>query len=126
MGNNPKKDLGMVVEDIAETTNEIIDSVIELFIGESIHSIAEIYEIFEDESIKSEWTGDNAYQGLNIIAKYFDTTKVEIITFASHDDLWSVSLDDAIHASITREDVIKLRKLNWSVDRENDCFHCYI
>jgi hypothetical protein len=68
-------------------------------------------EIFD--STQSEWEGDNAFQGLLIIAKYIDPAKTDIIIGAEHDEIFSVDIDKLIDAGITEEDVLALAKLNW-------------
>ena len=52
----------------------------------------EIIKIFENS--KAEWKGDNAFQGLQILSKYFDPEKEELIIRAEHDIFYSVSIDD--------------------------------
>lgn len=64
--------------------------------------------------------GDNAYLGLQIIAKY---TK-NIISCAEHDIIFSESVEKIIEYGITEEDVIQLRKLNWMID--NDSLACFV
>jgi hypothetical protein len=74
----------------------------------------EFIQIFEGDS--DNWEGDNAFQGLQIIAKYIDPAKHIIIDGAGHDELWSVDISKIIEAGITRDDVVALRKLNWSLN----------
>lgn len=80
-------------------------------------------EILTDDDINSNWEGDNAFQGIQIIAKYFDTSKT-IITGANHDEIYSVDVDEIVNAGITEEDAKKLRILNWLVNDESylQCF----
>lgn len=76
-----------------------------------------LVEIFEE--CDSDWEGDNAYQGLQILAKY----NSNIIIGAEHDIIYSLVVDDIIE-SLTEEDAIALRKLNWMLDREQ--FACFV
>jgi len=80
-------------------------------------------EIFEEDH-KTEWTGDNAFQGLQIMAKYLDQTKTDLIQGASHDEIYGPSGDDLIAAGLTEEDAIKLATLNWSYNGEY--FSCFV
>ena len=73
----------------------------------------ELIDILKSEDIKTNWTGDNALQGLLIIAKYIDQKKRDLICGAGHDIIYSVDVDEIIKAGITKEDAIELRKLNW-------------
>lgn len=76
-------------------------------------------KIFEET--KSNWEGDNAFQGLQILSKYSDN----VICSAEHDIIYSVVVADIIDA-ITEEDAIALAKLNWMIDSEFECFSCYV
>jgi hypothetical protein len=78
----------------------------------------ELEKVFESE--ETNWEGDNCYQGLQIIAKY---TK-NVVHGASHDKVFSESIDELIEAGITLEDVTKLRMINWMI--EEDCLSCYV
>jgi len=80
-----------------------------------------VNKIFED--IDSNWNGDNAYQGLQIIAKYIDPMKTHIITGAGHDVMGSVSVTELLELGITEEDIKKLALLNWSI--EDDALQCF-
>ncbi|MCK9446309.1 hypothetical protein M0Q50_05395 [bacterium] len=74
----------------------------------------------ETEDDLSNIDGDNAYLGLQIIAKY---TK-NIIRCAEHDVIFSESIENIIENGITEEDIIQLRKLNWMID--HDSLACFI
>jgi hypothetical protein len=76
-------------------------------------------EIFQEDS--GDWEGDNAYQGLQIIAKYSDN----VLQGAGRDIIWSENIEELIESGITEEDVIKLRELNWMI---HDCTYlaCYV
>lgn len=80
-----------------------------------------IIEILNDEEelYKVEWKGDNAFQGIQIIAKYIDPTEKTILEGASHATIYGPDIDELIEAGITEEDVIKLRKLNWMIEDES-------
>lgn len=71
-------------------------------------------DIFKDEDIKAEWEWDNALQWIDILCKYFDKTKENIICWAWHDELYSVEIEELCKRWITKEDIIKLSILNWS------------
>lgn len=81
------------------------------------------YEIFDDEH--SEWVGDNAIQGLAIIAKYINTSENDIICGADHDILYSVDVDVVIEAGITEEDATALRNLNWHIE-DGEYLACFV
>ena len=83
----------------------------------------EIREIFENKETK--WTGDNAFQGLQILAKYFPPNLKELIVGVEHDIIYSVSLEDLIDIEIDREDVEKLAQLNWMIS-EFDTLACFV
>lgn len=72
----------------------------------------EIENIFNDTD--SNWKGDNAYQGLQILSKYTD----RLIQGAGHDIIYSVDIDEIIELGITREDIVELAKLNWMIEHE--------
>lgn len=69
----------------------------------------EFIDILSDpnDEIKVEWNGCNITQGLLIIQKYIPSKGIE---GAGKD------IDDLVDAGITKEDSIKLRKLNWMVE----------
>ena len=69
-------------------------------------------EIFDDETIDAEWDGDNAYQGLQIIAKYTDN----LIQGAEHDKIYSEDISILVEKGITEEEVLSLKKLNWMIE----------
>lgn len=89
----------------------------------------EIFLSFFDENhknyVKSNWKGDNAFQGLMIIAKYFDITKKDVVCGATHDEIYSVDIDEIIKNGIIEEDVKKLRKLNWSI-QDDEFLSCFV
>lgn len=78
-----------------------------------------IKEIFEDRDAV-DWDGDNAYQGLQILAKYTDC----LIAGADHDIIYSEDVEKLIEAGITEEDCIKLVNLNWII--QDDYLACYV
>lgn len=81
------------------------------------------YEEFEEifDTVDSKWEGDNAYQGLQIIAKYTNN----VVCAAEHDIIYSESIEKLIKAGITREDVEQLAKLNWHID-EYESLACFV
>lgn len=78
-------------------------------------------EILEDDH--TDWVGDNAFKGLQIISKYFGPEET-ILCGASHDQIYSVGLDKICKAGITEEDAKSLRLLNWMDD--DDCLACFV
>jgi hypothetical protein len=78
----------------------------------------EIKQIFND--VDSNWEGDNAFQGLQILSKYTDN----LIQGAGHDVICSVDVDKIIELGITKEDITKLSLLNWMI--EEDCLACFV
>ncbi len=83
-----------------------------------------LMEIMHDDSIETDWEGDNAIQGLNIIAKYINPIEKSIIVGAVHDMILSVDLNTIIEAGLTEEDAILLRTLNWM--EEYDALACFV
>ena len=83
----------------------------------------DILEMFQnkddDNTFMVEWSGDNAFQGLQILAKYLDPKEHELIQGAGHDVIWSVNVEKIAEAGITEEDVLALIKLNWMVEDES-------
>ncbi len=74
----------------------------------------------------ASWEGDNALQGLLIIAKYFNYKEKDCLVDAGHEIIYSVSVDDIIEAGITEEDANKLKELNWMIDSEHDSLACFV
>lgn len=72
----------------------------------------EFLQIFESEH--TCWEGDNAFQGLEIIARYTNN----ILTGASHDIIFSENITTLIDSGITRHDVESLKNLNWMIEDE--------
>lgn len=82
---------------------------------------------FVEGEIDSKWEGDNAFQGLQIISKYFDISKTEILVSAEHDIIYSVGTDELIEAGLTDEDAVALARLNWMADaEESERFGCFV
>lgn len=74
----------------------------------------------------ADWTGDNAWQGLQILSKYIDPMKTNLITGAGYEEIFSASVDDVLNAGFTEEDAKALRKLNWGLDDDGECFACFV
>lgn len=86
-----------------------------------------IYELFgENSDISSKWKGDNFFQGLQIIAKYIDPMKEDLIVAAEHDMIYSVEGQQLLDAGITDDDLVALAGLNWSFDEEIEQFCCNV
>lgn len=79
-------------------------------------------EIFEGDSKLDG--GDNAFAGLQIIAKYINPKEKELIRGAGHDVIYSVDVDDLIDAGITEVDAIALRTSNWMI--QHDGLACFV
>jgi hypothetical protein len=80
--------------------------------------IDEVYEIFDEDS--GNWTGDNAFQGCQIISKYTN----DIIQGAGHDEIWSADVQFLIDAGMTLEEFKQLRNLNWMI--QDDYLACFV
>jgi len=78
-------------------------------------------EIFEET--KSNWDGDNALQGLNILNKH--SKGKSVLCAAKHDIIYSLDVEDTLENGLTEEDALSLAKLNWMLD-EHDCFACFV
>jgi len=78
-------------------------------------------EIFEDDSINSEWEGDNAYQGLQILAKYTSN----LIQGAEHDKIYSEDISTLVEEGITEEEALSLKKLNWMIE-DDTYLACFV
>lgn len=78
------------------------------------------------EETQSDWKGDNAIQGLQILQKYFDPTTDTLICGADHDVFWSVDIGEALERGLTEEDATTLARLNWSIDEDGECFSCFV
>lgn len=77
------------------------------------------------EDVHMDWDGDNAIQGLLIIAKYMDPAEHTLIGGAGHDIIWSVGIEDLIKAGITEHDIKSLRRLNWMLE-DSSYLACYV
>ena len=76
-------------------------------------------ELMDGDS--GNWEGDNAYQGLQIIAKYTDN----LIQRADHDVIWSEEISVLIEKGITEEDVKELNRLNWMIE-DGSYLSCFV
>jgi hypothetical protein len=74
---------------------------------------------------ESKWRGCNAYQGLQIIAKYIDPLTKDLIQGASHDQIHSVNIEDLCLAGITKKDVAALGALNWHLE-DGEYLSCFV
>lgn len=81
-------------------------------------TIKELKEIFYNQN--TNWKGDNAFQGLQILSKY----TANLICAAEHDIIYSDDIYTVLNAGLTTEDAEKLRELNWII--EEDHFACYV
>ena len=71
-----------------------------------------------------DWSGDNAFQGLQIVAKYIDPSKKTILCSADYDMICSIAVEDAIEAGMTKKDYEALIQLNWIL--VHGCLVCYV
>jgi len=69
----------------------------------------------DDKFVMTE--GDDALNGLQIIAKYFPNKTV--LQGADHDIIYSVYVSEIIEAGITEEDTLELRLLGWHIEDES-------
>jgi len=79
--------------------------------------------IFDNEDSVS-WDGDNALEGLNIIARYFPCKTV--LQAADHDIIYSVDAQEVLDAGLSVQDAQRLAHLNWMIDSDSDCLACYV
>ena len=86
-------------------------------------NLEELNEIFANDDYNMGVEGDTAFNGLKILAKY---AKNDIISGASHDCIYSIDTKEAINNGITKEDVDALKKLNWMIDEDNECFSHFV
>lgn len=80
-------------------------------------------ELLSDDS--GSWKGDNAFKGLQIIAKYISPEEKTLLVGAGHDTIYSVDVDKLIEAGITEDDATALRQLNWVVE-DDSYLACYV
>jgi hypothetical protein len=71
------------------------------------------------------WTGDNAFQGLQILRKYVPEDR-NVLEAAEHDIIYSVDVDKILEYGITEEDAKELRRLNWMIDGDSDSLACFV
>jgi hypothetical protein len=79
----------------------------------------QLEKIFDND--ETQWEGDNAFQGLQILSKYTDN----LIQAAEHDIIFSEGIEKVLDAGLTEEDADALRKLNWMLDGHG-CFSCFV
>ena len=77
-------------------------------------------QIFEETKSDSNWEGDNAFRGLQILSKYTDN----LIQGAEHDIIYSCEIDDVVE-KLTDEDATMLAKLNWML-HDGEYFACFV
>jgi hypothetical protein len=76
----------------------------------------------EDTNVNID-NGCNACQGLDIIRKYCPEDGIE---GASHDIIFSVTIEQIVLAGITKEDAVKLASLNWMIDETGTGLACFV
>lgn len=84
----------------------------------------QVSQIFDETD--SKWSGDNAFKGLLIIAKYFDVEKTDIVCWAGHDEICSVDVQEAIDSGMTRADFVQLSELNWFINEDSESLATYV
>lgn len=124
MANSPKKDLGMILEDIASTADDIIDNVSDVLGLKTVHTKNDFKTIFNNAERKS-FNGDRILKGLIIMSKYIDIDKTTIIGTLAHDTMYTTTIDSLIEKDILKDDVIKLRELGFCIDDDWDGLVCY-
>ena len=67
---------------------------------------------------------DNALAGLDILKKYTDSD-MSVIKGASHDVIYSISVEQAIKNGITEDEVKRLNDLNWMLEDDYN-FACFV
>lgn len=85
----------------------------------------EFIQIMDDDKIScklSDFDGDNALFGLNLIAKYLPKSG---IGSAEHDIICACYVSELVEAGITKEDVIRLKELNWMVEND-EYLACFV
>jgi hypothetical protein len=80
-----------------------------------------VIKIFEKDSDLYNFEGDNAFEGLKIIAKY---TK-NIVQGADHDVIYSESIEKLIEAGMTENEFEQLRKMNWMIE-DDSYLACFV
>ena len=75
-------------------------------------------QIFEET--ESEWEGDNAFQGLQILSKYTDN----LIQGADHDIIYSCDIGEIVE-ELSEKHAIALAKLNWML-HDGEYFACFV
>lgn len=86
-----------------------------------------IEKIFDDDSeINPDWQGDNFVQGIQILSKYINPLKKDIVCGADHDVVYGPDIDDLIEKGLTVRDAEALQKLNWYIDEDLDSFCCFV
>ena len=84
----------------------------------------ELEKIFEET--KSNYVGDNVFQGLLIIGNYINNFKKDVVVAVAHDILYSVEIDELLDFGLTKKDAFILAELGWMLDDDGDCFSCFI
>ncbi len=79
-------------------------------------------EIMDDIDNDELWKGDNTLQGANLMHKYLSGKT--ILHGADHDVVYGPDIVPLLAAGITEEDVIALRKWNWTADE--GYMKCYV
>ena len=80
------------------------------------------------EELNAIMDGDNdfdAYRGksrvligLNLLAKYIPCPEIS----PAHDIIYACDVDELLEAGLTESDANELRKMNWMIDDEFECF----
>ena len=77
--------------------------------------------IMNDDDINID--GTSVMFGLTMMVKYipdFDISRV------GHDTVFGADVDAMVTAGITEADALALRKQNWFIDEEFDCFASFV
>jgi len=82
-------------------------------------SIEEAIEILENFDYKLKHRHFSTYDGLTILRKYVPTADIE---YAERDRVYSVEYFE----DISLDDITELCKLNWGIDKENECWSKFV
>ncbi|GGG61358.1 hypothetical protein [Hymenobacter glacieicola] len=84
-------------------------------------TLQELEEIFEQEPTMPSGI-DRTFEGLKILSKYTD----EVVGAPAHDIIYSIDVDTALEAGLTKEEAVLLRQYNWGISEEYDCFYKFV
>lgn len=86
-------------------------------------TLEDVKAIFNET--ESSWHGDNVFKGLLLLSTHINTDEKTILSWAGHDEIKSIDVEEAIGVGVTIETFKQLALLNWMVD-EYDCLACFV